>query len=89
MGNVVITVFLVTENGEPHLHSITGPGSTKTICKDVTLKDGTSGIQTWIGPEQNMTAVYVYCNYLLLSLLKLLPNFCAKSVFVKVVSGKS
>ncbi len=54
-----MTVFLVTESGEPHLHSITGPGSTKTPCKEVTLKDNINGIQTLIGPEQNMTAVYV------------------------------
>eukprot|EP00794_Sanderia_malayensis_P007472 gene7472-8301_t len=57
-GNVVMTVFLVTDNGEPHLHSITGPGSTKTTCKEVKLKDNITGIQTWIGPDQNMTAVW-------------------------------
>ena len=58
-GSVLMTVFLVTECGEPHLHSITGPGSTKTVCKEVTLDGNIPAIQTVIGPEQNMTAVYV------------------------------
>eukprot|EP00795_Rhopilema_esculentum_P000093 gene93-9705_t len=57
-GSVLMTVYLVTECGEPHLHSITGPGSTKTMCKEVTLEGNVSAIQTWIGPEQNMTAVW-------------------------------
>ena len=52
-----MTVYLVTECGEPHLHSITGPGSTKTVCNEVTLEGNISAIQTVIGPEQNMTAV--------------------------------
>lgn len=57
-GSVLMTVYLVTECGEPHLHSITGPGSTKTVCNEVTLEGNISAIQTVIGPEQNMTAVW-------------------------------
>eukprot|EP00112_Aurelia_sp_Birch-Aquarium-sp1_P017946 Seg4215.1 transcript_id=Seg4215.1/GoldUCD/mRNA.D3Y31 product="Nuclear factor of activated T-cells 5" protein_id=Seg4215.1/GoldUCD/D3Y31 len=57
-GSVIMTVFLVTECGEPHLHSITGPGSTKTVCKEITLDGNIPAIQTVLGPEQNMTAVW-------------------------------
>ena len=52
-----MTVFLVTRDGEPHLHAITGPGSVKAPCKEVMLPGKIPGIQMWFGPEQNMTAM--------------------------------
>ena len=37
-----LRVYVVTRDDEPHLHSATGPGSTKFPCKSVLLDDGTT-----------------------------------------------
>lgn len=61
VGDVVITVFVVTREDEPHLHTATGPGSTKAPCKEVTLKDGTPAIQMLMKPEDEndeMVAIF-------------------------------
>lgn len=54
-------MFVVTRDNEPHLHSATGPGSSKTACKAVVLDDGTTqAIQmTMIPADENDEMVTV------------------------------
>lgn len=47
---MTLNVFVVTSDYEPHLHSATGPGSSKVPCQEVKLDDGTTAIQMIMKP---------------------------------------
>ena len=50
VGEVLITVYVVTRDNEPHLHTATGPGSSKSSCKEIILEDGTPAVQMILKP---------------------------------------
>ena len=50
VGDVVINVSVVTRDCEPHLHTVTGPGSSKIHCEERKLDDGTNAIQMFMKP---------------------------------------
>lgn len=56
-GQVWITVYLVTSSGQPHYHSIHGPGSTKVPCKEMKLDGGIPAVQVMVAPDSDMTAM--------------------------------
>ncbi|XP_065670276.1 uncharacterized protein LOC101236754 isoform X1 [Hydra vulgaris] len=61
VGEAVITVFVVTRDNEPHLHTATGPGSSKFECKEVRLSNGVQAIQMTMKPtdrNEEMLAVF-------------------------------
>ena len=55
-GQVWISVHLVTSDGQPHYHSIHGPGSTKVPCKEMKLQ-GVPAVQVMVAPDTDMTAM--------------------------------
>ena len=58
-----MTVFVVTRDNEPHLHTATGPGSSKALCSEVMLDDKTHAVQMLMKPvdeNDEMIAVYVF-----------------------------
>ncbi|XP_048589693.1 uncharacterized protein LOC5512203 isoform X1 [Nematostella vectensis] len=56
-GSVWITVHLVTSSGQPHYHSIHGPGSTKVPCKEFLLPGEIPAVQVLVEPDCDMTAI--------------------------------
>ena len=57
----MITVFVVTRDNEPHLHTATGPGSSKFACKEVKLPNGVQAIQMTMKPVDKNDEMLAMC----------------------------